>query len=809
MPQNTKTFSDDVYETIKDEFKQVQTCVGMYIGSKGEKGAIHLFKELFNNALDECGNEGSPANHIDVMLDEKINLLACEDNGRGIPFDKLIEVSTEKHSGTKFGRKYNKRSTGCNGVGLVVTNALASHFSITSYRTKESSGDEKWDGYEKNITYTKCELNEHAPEKQKGKKKHGLAVEYIPNPEYLGDVHIHADNVLDWLRHISYVLPEDVTVTFTNIDSLEGKIEYVREFKPEGLAANVVYNGSELEFDPITITTENDLIELSFAFSYDKTIEESIDSYCNFAYTPDQGYHVITAKRALSEYFVKTARQLDPDSKYEVTQADCRKGLVMAVNCFYAQVELGGQHKSSVESAEIESDMKDLIKEKLTSYFAMNNAMLTKIIAYLRNVAKIRLEVLKMKGVKPPKPLSMHDEAAIKGYFPLKDRNHKGYCELFIAEGDSAAGAIKIARNPEFQAIFASRGVLKNVDNMTYADMMKNDVILNMIKILGCGIGTQFNIQNLKWNKIIILNDADADGGFIRSLNCTFFVKAMPGLIEEGRLYAGVPPLYIIDDKSAKKYKLKKEFIFDKHEYYNIVDNIIASSIELGVKTDNDKKTYCILNKSEIMEWLMRTHDYATILKDLHDRTSCDTTILEHACWAMNIYPKYADPSSNDSKSMAKYFKEYFPEMEYDPIACSLNGSYNKKCYSLIIDDIFNTMASDLRETLRSEPSLLVSYRNKNDDSPFKVVTIGEFIAAVKGVYALNLEQRFKGLGEIESELLFYTTLNPKVRHLIRLTMDNRDAAIETFHNLHGANTSEFRRQLLLNATISDEDIDN
>ena len=118
-------------------------------------------------------------------------------------------------------------------------------------------------------------------------------------------------------------------------------------------------------------------------------------------------------------------------------------------------------------------------------------------------------------------------------------------------------------------------------------------------------------------------------------------------------------------------------------------------------------------------------------------------------------------------------------------------------------------MASDLRQVLRNEPSLMVSFRNKNDDSPFKVVTIGEFIASVKGIYSVNLEQRFKGLGEIESELLFYTTLNPKVRHLIRLTMDNRDAAMETFHNLHGSNTSEFRRQLLLTATISDDDIDN
>jgi DNA gyrase subunit B len=343
---------------------------------------------------------------------------------------------------------------------------------------------------------------------------------------------------------------------------------------------------------------------------------------------------------------------------------------------------------------------------------------------------------------------------------------------------------------------------------MSYADMMKNDVLLNIIKILGCGIGTQFNIQNLRWNKIIILNDADADGGFIKSLNCTFFARAMPGLIEEGRLYAGVPPLYIIDDKSTKKYKLKQNFIFDKHEYYSIIDNIIASNVELGIKIE-DTDDYQILNKKETLEWLLRTREYATILKDLHDRTSCETTILEHACWAIVNYPNYLDPKSKHGEQMAKYFKKYFPEMDYNQADCSLNGSYNRKYYSLILDKIFVTMAKDMIAALSQENALLVSYKNKSEDSVYKVVTIGEFIAAVRGIYALNFEQRFKGLGEIESELLFYTTLNPKVRHLIRLTMDDKDAALNTLHNLHGSNTSEFRRNLLLNATISDDDIDN
>lgn len=803
-----KQYVDDEYQQITDEFKQIQTCVGMYAGSKGVKGKLHLFKEIFNNALDECSNEGSPANEIGVTLDEKINLLVCTDNGRGIPFDKLIEVSSEKHSGTKFGRKFNKRSTGCNGVGLVVCNALASHFSLTSYRTKETSGDTKYDGYEKNITYNNCVLTDHAPVKQKGKKQHGMSIEFIPSEEFLGEGNLAADDVLDWLRHISYVLPKGVHVKFTNMDTAKNEILYERNIEALTLVDNILYNANDLEFDPITIHSENDTIELEFAFSYDKTKDEDIDSYCNFAYTPDNGYHVVTCKKALEEYFVKTARTLEPDSKYEITPIDCRKGLMLAVNCFYAEVVLGGQHKTSVESKEVETEMKPLIKDAIADYFSSNNTLLNKIIAFLRKTARIRLESLQMRGVKPPKPLTMHDEADINGFFPLENRNHKGYSELFIAEGKSAAGAIKTARNPKFQAVYASRGVIKNADNITFAQMMKSEELQNLVKILGCGIGPQFNINNLRYNKIILLQDGDADGGFIKSLNCNFFARAMPGLIEEGRLYAGVPPLYITDDKTGKKYGIKENAIFDKKEYYSIVDNVIASNVEIALLDENDAVQ--VLSKRDAVVWLDSNHDYVNIVNNLVDRTACHPVVLEHVCMAMILCPRYDINGSIDEANFIKYLKKHCPEMAYDPETKSINGAYDKETYPIIIDRIFIKMASELIKAIAENPSLMVMYRNRNDKSAtYDTATIWQFITSVRGKYAASLDQRFKGLGEIDPELLFYTTLNPKVRRLVRLTMDNPEAACDTFNKLHGKTNAEYRRQLLLTANISDEDIDN
>ena len=797
-------FKDDVYEHIQNEFEQIQRCTGMYIGSKGKEGMLHLFKEIFNNSLDECINEGSPGNKITIIHDPVLNMLISIDNGRGIPFDKLVEVTTTKHSGTKTGRKFNKRSTGCNGVGMVVTNAYSERFIVTSYRTKESSNDATWDGFQKTLDFNKCTLNEQEPVKQKGKPIHGLTVQYIPSTDYLGNERMDTDDVIEWLRHISYLLYGGITVDYINKDITADKINFVRNYKEVGLQGSVLYNSSESIVDPIFIQSIGDEIDVEFVFTFDKNIDdEKIDSYCNFTVTTDGGFHVSVCRRALSDFFVRAARRDDPDSKYEVTSQDCRKGLVMAVSCFYANVDFGGQHKTSVTSKEIEDVRPDLVR-LLNDYFSTNNGQLGKIITFLRQIAKSRLEANKIRGIKPPKLLSAYDAADIKGFFPLSGRS-KGYCELFIAEGDSAINALVKALNPDFQAGFSTRGVISNSTNMDVDSFTKSQKIANLIKILGCGYGSQFNINNLRWNKIIIVSDADTDGNFIRSLLCLLIILGMPELIVEGRLFVGMPPLYELTEKAEKKYKLKNRILYDKREYQNLINTIIASNVDFALIGEN--KSVEPFNKSSLLSWLHMNQRYSSELSNLCDNTKCHADILEHVCW--QIAESDLRLSETFETNLTNMLREYFPEMEYDAGFRSISGSYNCGSYTLIIDELFIQKATKFINILYNNTSLFIMYRNKNYYGDYTTVTINGFLRAIHGSYDVDVEQRFKGLGEASSILLFYTTLNPKVRKLIRLTMDDYKKTLKDMDNLHGKKNVQFRRDLLKTIDITPEDLDS
>ena len=797
-------FKDDVYESIKNEFEQIQRCTGMYIGAKGRAGMLHLFKEIFNNSLDECINEGSPANKIIIIHDPVLNMLTAIDNGRGIPFEKLVEVTTTKHSGTKIGRKFNKRSTGCNGVGMTVTNAYSEKFIITSYRTGESSGDKEWDGYQKTLEFTNCLLTEHEPVKQKGKPIHGLMVQYIPSTKYLGEEIMTDDDVLEWLRHINYIIYGGITIDYINKDITNDKVNFVRKFSGEGLEGSVLYNAIDPTVDPVSISYIGDEIDMDFVFTYDKNIdEEKIDSYCNFAVTTEGGFHVAVCRRAVSDFLVKASKKDDPDHKYEVISQDCRKGLVMAVSCFYANVDLGGQHKSSVTSKEVEDIKPDLTK-LLNEYFSVNNSQLGKIISFLRQNARARLETNKIKGIKPPKQMSVYDAASIDGFFPLSGRS-KGYCELFIAEGDSAINALIKAINPDYQAGFSTRGVIANSTNLTIDAFAKSQKISNLIKILGCGYGAHFDINNLRWNKVIIVADADVDGNFIRSLLCLCVILGMPQLITEGRLFVGIPPLYELTEKTEKKYKLKNRILYDKREYQNLINTIIANNIDFALIDDENHPEP--FNKNNTMSWLRMNQSYITELVNLSDNTKCNQDILEQVCWQIaeaefKLTQKFED-------GLVKALGKHFPEMEYDANLKSISGSYNCGSYTLIIDTLFVEKANKFINILYNNPSLFVIYRNKSVGGEYTRATIGKFLKDIHGSYAVDVDQRFKGLGEASSTLLFYTTLNPKVRKLIRLTMDDYEKALRDMDNLHGKKNVEFRRNLLKTIEITSEDLDS
>ena len=428
---------DDQFFQIKDELQAIKSATGMYLAEDQTAGALHLEKEIFNNALDECNNTNSHwknrKKEITVEFYESERRFVTSDNGRGIPLDMLTEAVMNRHTSTKIvgmSTARSKKMTGLNGVGLTVVAALSDYMSFTTYRGKTSKMIEIIDG----------ELKE-SPIIELKEPRFGSRVEVVPSEKYLGPIALTNDIIEDYLRNMSYIIPKDVTITFIGEKNPKEKKKklYTRIYKGQGLNEAVKYMSSSLEFPPINITYTCENYDLSLSFSYDRTLDDTaIASYCNFVITTEGGCHVAAATQAICTYFTREAKKQDPNSKYEITFDDCRRGLVMAINMEHVTPKFEGQHKTKVCNQEVILDGKrGLINGLAMSCSMGSNPMLTKkIINYLRQIAKARQESHKIKGVSVKKNTTFLDDAKIEKYFTVSNRNSSGYKEIFLCEGD-------------------------------------------------------------------------------------------------------------------------------------------------------------------------------------------------------------------------------------------------------------------------------------------------------------------------------------------------------------------------------------
>lgn len=793
-PLETQAYADDKYVHLADEFSQIQSCVGMYISQGNTAGALHLFKEIFNNALDECVNVNSPSNRVYVTFIEDLCEFTVTDEGRGVPFELLKDVCTKKHTSTKFVRSsaWTKGQAGRNGVGLTVTAALSDYMSITSYRGNQHRIVEIKDGVilESDIITDK-------------KPNHGLSVKLVPSEKYLGAIDLTTDMVEDYLRRISYLLPQDIKVTLYTAKSAEDKPK-AHHYTYQGLSANVEYLSATLEFPPVDLNYSCEDFDLLVSFSYDKTLDDIlVNSYCNYIYTTEGGTHELAAQRAICDYFSREAKKLDPSNKFEIIYDDCRKGLIMAINCRHVDPAFEGQHKSKVSNKDVLQEGKRGINDALYQYFGANNALLRKIITYLRQISKIRTEAHKIKGISMKKPTSFLDDAEIGRFMNISDRNYGGYKELIIVEGDSAMGAVSNCRNPKNQALFGIMGVTDNVHGLTPVQILQKETFRNLIKVLGCGIGKDFDISKLKWNKVIICSDADVDGSNITSLILCFFLLFLRPLIDAGKIYKALPPLYIIDKKAIRKHYNGDEWLFDKNELNDILTNMVANNVTVALPETEEGVE--VLNKPALRSWMNKNIEYTLELDSLVNRSACNPVVIENVCWFKVL-------SKGDELWFKQMLESHFPEITYDLNDSSLSGSYDGESVTLITDTLFMKIARRFIKILVENPCVDVWCKNKNDpDDKYEVMTIGTFLDNMSKSFNIRIEQRFKGLGEADPEILFITTMNPKVRRLLRMQIENFQETLDTFELLHGKNATmrEKRRDLLENTDISYADIDN
>lgn len=808
---------DDVYEYKENEFDQIRQCLGVYIGQGGLSGALHLVNEIVTNCIDELTNINSIGSTIQFYFNEYEGSFIIRDDGRGIPLDILHSVIAKKHYSTKFAREFNKYSGGQNGVGTTITAALSDHFVTTSIR----------DGQELSVFMDGKELKATKINKA-NPKDHGTCTEFTPSPKWLGAFKITMDDVEDYLRRLSYILPKGIKLKFLGKPAKKKTPEIARTYTHQGIAANVEYLSQTLEFSPvviqipeITVPKEDgdpEYFKMEFAFSYDRTLDDSLsESFCNYVATKEGGTHENVVQQSIAAFFVKAAKNLDPNAKYEVTTEDCRKGLIMVVNCDSSDPKFEGQHKSKVSSKTILTNGRKPIQEELGKYFDTNNGLLRKIVQYLRQISKIRQEAHKIKNVALKKPSTFLDDAELGDMFiNISDRNYTGYKELIIVEGDSAISAVGAARNTKCQAIFAIRGVVPNTYGMTSeAVMAKHEVYRKLVKVLGCGIGKDFDITKLKYNAIFICTDSDVDGSQITSLLCLFFLLHLTPLILAGKIYKIVAPLYLIGDKSVKKSGFGRNYLFDKLENYAVYHKSIANAMDISMvhpvkKADIIKGTGDVteLNKNERIGFCDALIEYLPELRTLGKRAFCNLDVLEYICYFKVVSATAPDPD----KAYAELLMKKFPELHYDPELQSMRGSYNGESITLIVDDIFFNMAKRMIRLIAEAPCFYVLVRGKNDPTDkWECMTVGQFLRMCDKSFQVDIIQRYKGLGESETYMIFPSMMNPKTRKIYRITMSTLEEATKAMELLHGDSNElrEARRQMLREADITLQDIDN
>ena len=793
---STKRFIDDVIEHKEDDIEKIQTKPNMYISYLGSAGSLHLAKELINNGIDECINKNSPGDTIDIFLDEAENTITVSDNGRGIAPESMIVVSTKLQSGSKFDRLSSSSSAGENGVGITAANSLSEKFEIIVHIYGEKSKVQFCRGKTKDGVVTT---------KIKNADKHGTTFVMQPSKFFMGDdCDIIADDLIAWLDKIIYLVPSDIKINLSikkkgkeslvtkKYSNKDGLYDYIKKLCNKPLVSPIHF----IKTTKMTETFHGEKYErflgIEAAFTYDaNSVEFTTDSFCNFVNTIDGGIHVDGVRQGLVQYLGKMTRESlsERDSKkYDIIPSDVTQGLVLTVylNTTF-QPQFTGQTKEKVGNSFLFKPIRELTYAALFEYFKANPKELKKIIDRVKLNAKARVESTKLRNSVIRGEANNYEEFLMENFNPANNKGKNDYRELFLIEGKSAKGSSSEGRfDRDTQAIFALRGVPLNAFGAKLDKVLLNDEFRTLVKILGCNIGERFDINKLKYNKIIILSDSDSDGFNITSLLCAFFITHLPELVKRGYIYKAVAPLYRIKSKY-------KDFILNKQEYVQIFEKQIRDNILLY--DINTNKPYTNL---ELQDLLMVNRNYFEELQRTSNHLAIHPFLLEYIA------------IHRHEKDFYKKFKKKYPELTIDEDNV-MSGIYEGKYQILIMDKLFDKRMKEMdryiHEINKDHMYFIVKEKNSNDLIDRGTMTLGEFLGLCNKFQPI-IQARYKGLGELKPKELRDTTLDPDNRILIRLTVDDIEKDLSVFNILHGDESDE-RKLMMEHFRINREDLDN
>ncbi len=779
---------------VLEGLEAVRLRPAMYIGSTGEAGLHHLVYEVVDNSVDEALAGHCTEINVTIHEDESITVV---DNGRGIPTGMHEEgvtaaevVMTKLHAGGKFDSNSYKVSGGLHGVGVSCVNALSEALHLEIWQ-KGSTFEQD---YARGVPL--------APLVQTGKagKKTGTKITFKPDTSIMDANKYSFDKLAQRLRELAF-LNKGLKITLT--DERE-EPERSSEFQFIGGIAEFIKHLNKgkavLHDKPIYIEGERELpnggtLTMEVALQYNDTYGESVFSFANNINTVDGGSHLSGFRSALTRTINAAGQSggLFKDVKENLTGDDVREGLTAVVSVKLPQPQFEGQTKGKLNS-DIQGYVVQLINEKLGEFFDKNPPVMKKIVGKAIDAARAREAARKARDLTRRK--GAMDSGGLPGKLADCQERDPERCELFLVEGESAGGTAKGGRDRRYQAILPLRGKILNVEKARYDKMLGHEEIRAMITALGTGIGKDdFDVARLRYGKIIIMTDADVDGSHIRTLLLTFFYRHMQELIQRGHVYVAQPPLYRIKKGKSEKYiKDDKEFTRE----------ILRRATE-NLKVENADKTS--LEATELRNFLMTLDEFQLTWRRMERR------LREPRVVEILARPELAIDTKADFQEEAN-LKPVHEALKALKIESELKREEEHSAWMVTFKDPTNAeRAIDIE--LATQPEYrrlrtLAKQAAKLNRPPFVVVkdtqrenlaTWRDLLSHVKAEGTSEVSvQRYKGLGEMNAEQLWETTMNIETRTMLKVRLEDLVLTDEIFTTLMGEDVESRRKFIEENA---------
>jgi DNA gyrase subunit B len=722
---------------------------GMYIGDTGHRGLHHLVYEVIDNSIDEA--MAGHCDTISVTLTKK-GTCVVSDNGRGIPTDMhptegmsaATVVLTVLHAGGKFDKDTYKVSGGLHGVGVSVVNALSADLHMTIYREGEIFEQDFKEG-----------IPQKPLEATGTTRKTGTTIEFYPDASIFTEtITFEYDYLAKRFKELAYLNPF-ITIKFS--DERTGTKE---EYHFEGGIAQYVsdMNKKEIVAQVYSFSAKIEDIEFDIALMYNDSYEEKLASFVNNIRTPNGGTHEAGFRagltRVISNYNTQNGNAKEKDAK--ISGEDASEGLIAIVSVRVPEPQFEGQTKGKLGNTYVRPLVQKSTYELLSKYFEENPIEAKAIVSKSLMAARGR------EAAKKARELTRRKDSMSVGTLPgkLADCQSKDatICELYLVEGDSAGGSAKMGRDRVFQAILPLKGKILNVEKARLDKVLKSEEITNMITAMGCGIGDDYNEEKLRYHKLIIMTDADVDGSHIQTLLLTFFFRHFRDVVEKGYLYLAQPPLY--------RYKKgKKEIYFKDDRQMNdfLIDNGVES-LEMEGVGHNDLVSFFKMVDHYAGSLIALERRYALVRLIRHFIENPDLISLEAAALYIKIEEFLISINNN---ILTKSINEETNEIH---VFVQTEGGMEEL---LINDDLFtaphfteaNFVYNKIKEwDITFENDILVELEN-----------VKEY--AKKGSYI----QRYKGLGEMNPDQLWETTMTPENRVLLQVTIEDAEVASDAF----------------------------